>query len=278
MEYIELRISTTANKLTKDLLPSILSELGFEGFVVEEEALLAYIPSKLFNLQIVKEVLQNLSFDSFYNIQIIPEQDWNAVWESQFEPVVIAEKCYVRAPFHPPQPQYPIELIIEPKMSFGTAHHETTAIMIECLLEMDLTKKSILDMGSGTGILAILSAKLGADHIVAIDNDEWAYRNALENIQLNNTLQIIVKLGDASLLSAMNEFDMVLANINRNVLLNDVAIYSSVLKRDGLLIVSGFYRDDFPLIDETFHKQGLKLNFTKDRNNWLAAAYVKNLS
>ncbi len=277
MEYTELRIPIIIDDETKELLPSILTELGFEGFIEEEDSLLGYIPSVHFDRHAVEELLQRLDIAPFFTFRTVPEQNWNAVWESQFEPVVIAEKCFVRAPFHFPQPHYPIELIIEPKMSFGTAHHETTAMMMEYLLEIDVMGKSILDVGTGTGILAILSAKIGAVNIVAIDNNEWAYRNALENIQLNNTPRIVVKQGDASLLSTMNEFDVILANINRNILLNDIPAYMKVLKQNGLLIVSGFYKDDLPVIDDAFHRVGLASCRIKARNSWLAAVYLKTL-
>lgn len=276
MEYTELSIDLSQTAVDTDVLTAVLAEYGFESFSEENNTYKAYIQSELFQRDLVVQQLEMVNLASGYTIQVIPEQNWNAVWESNFEPVVIAGQCYVRAPFHKPEPQYPIELLIEPQMSFGTAHHETTSQMIALMLSEDFNGKDVLDMGCGTGILAVLAVKRGAQNAWAIDNDDWAYRNTLENIERNNTPKIHVLCGDATLLSQLPKMDIILANINRNILLADIQFYSKSLNKNGLLFLSGFYEHDLPSIESEASKYHLKLTNYTTQNNWVAARFESN--
>jgi ribosomal protein L11 methyltransferase len=238
--------------------------------------LLAYIPAthfskdKLKNIQVLGD---SKHFSITYSINEIPAQNWNAVWESNFEPIVIAGRCYVRAPFHPTKPDYEYELVIEPKMSFGTAHHETTSMMIQLMLELDLNGNSLLDMGCGTGILAIMAHKKGAGDIVAIDNDEWAFENTKENMVKNKTV-IKAMLGDAKTIAGM-KFDVVLANINRNILLNDIPTYAKSINEKGQLLLSGFYENDLAAIRKKAEEYGLTYQKHLLNNDWVAVIFTK---
>ncbi len=277
MVYLELDFKVEPLNPGSDILMAELGELGCESFVENEEGLTAYIQADLFDLTRLQalHILHNFDYNVTYTITKVKEENWNAVWESNYEPVVIAGKCGIRAPFHPENKEVIFDLVIEPKMSFGTAHHETTSNMIELLLEEDLKQKTVLDMGCGTGVLAILAAKLGGVDIVAIDNDEWAYENSLENVVKNDEASIKVLLGDANLLQGMN-FDVIIANINRNILLNDIKHYASSLNKKGILFMSGFYEEDIPAIKE----ECLKYNIAFDRyiikNNWVAVRFINN--
>lgn len=273
MEYTELSIDLSQTAVDTDVLTAVLAECGFESFSEEDGTYKAYIQSASYEQDIVIQLLDQLNIATGYTTQAIAEQNWNAVWESNFEPVVIAGQCYVRAPFHKPEPQYPIELLIEPQMSFGTAHHETTSQMIALMLSEDFEGKDVLDMGCGTGILAVLAAKRGAQNTWAIDNDDWAYKNTLENIVRNNTPKIEVLCGDATLLSQLPEMDIILANINRNILLADIQFYRKSMKENGKLFLSGFYEHDLPSIETEAQKNQLKLTNYTSQNNWVAARF-----
>jgi ribosomal protein L11 methyltransferase len=273
MEYTELSIDLSQTAVDTEVLTAVLAEYGFESFSEENGTYKAYVQSELYLKEPVIQWLEQNDIRTGYSIQAIPDQNWNAVWESNFEPVVIAGQCYVRAPFHKPQPQYPVELLIEPQMSFGTAHHETTSQMIALMLNESFQAKDVLDMGCGTGILAVLAAKKGAQNIWAIDNDDWAYRNSLQNMERNNTMNVQVLCGDASLLGQFPKMDVILANINRNILLSDIKHYRNSLKNNGILFLSGFYEHDLPSIEAEAASYQLKLtNFTTD-NNWVAARF-----
>ena len=269
MEYFEIRIHP-ASEEKQEILISLLAEVNFESFVETEDELLAYIQAHNY----VREKVEQLcdQFEVKFTEKQIPDQNWNAEWEKNFEPVLIAEKCYIRAPFHAPRPDYPFEIIIEPKMSFGTAHHETTALMIEVMMQMDFMGKKVLDMGCGTGILAILAYKMGATEVEAIDNDPWAYNNAMENMKKNHVTAMTVKMGDVD--AAGSGYDILLANINRNVLISHLPEYSKCIKK-GELLMSGFYEEDLAMI-----RQAAELNaFIFDRhitkNRWVAARFIK---
>lgn len=275
MEYVELACTPDRGEQGSfELLTAVLGELGFESFVEEDDKLLAYIPSNQFDPSILNnELIGNVgNFQYLWNV--IPERNWNAVWEENFQPVTIDGRCFIRAPFHPANPDIEYEIIIEPKMSFGTAHHETTAMMIRYLLESDIAGKKVLDMGSGTGVLAILAAMKGSTDITAIDIDEWAYNNAIENVQRNNKEYINVLLGDASVLNDQ-EFNVIIANINRNILLNDIPVYAGCLTQNGQLLLSGFYIDDLDAIKECAQSVGLVFVSNKEENRWVAACFEK---
>jgi ribosomal protein L11 methyltransferase len=258
-----------------EILTALLADVGFESFMETETGLEAYILHAEFRQELLDDV--KLPFDDTnveYSISELEDKDWNEEWEKNYyQPIVIDDKCIVRSPFHPAQPEIPIEIIIEPKMSFGTGHHETTSMMIESILEINVTGHRVLDMGCGTGILAILASKRGASEILAIDIDEWCIRNSEENCQLNSTGNIIIKQGDASILSGEGMFDIIIANINRNILLADMKAYLKQLKPGGLILFSGFYESDFNVIDEEAKSLNLRLINRKEKNNWTALTY-----
>lgn len=257
-----------------ELLSSWLSEKGFHGFMEEEQTLLAYIASDELNETAIKQLLCHKSLDGvdYAGTEIIPEKNWNAQWESDYEAVKIGERCRVRAPFHPADPNVEHDIVIMPRMSFGTAHHETTYLMIGILLEHPVKGKHVLDMGCGTAVLGILASRLGAAEVLAIDNDPWACDNARDNVQTNHISNMAVAFGDAATLAGM-KFDLILANINRNILLADMAHYRAALHSNGTLIMSGFYRDDLYQIHDKATHLGLVMTESREKNNWIAAAF-----
>ena len=276
MEYIELNCSLPAGEIAfAEILMARLGELGFESFEETKEGLLAYIPAHDFDPAMLNmEELWPAGIEVNYTWRAVPDENWNAVWESNFEPVTIAGRCHIRAPFHPVRSDMEFEIVIEPKMSFGTAHHETTSLMIEVLLDADLAGKNVLDMGCGTGVLAILAAMRRAAEVTAIDNDEWAYHNALENVIRNKQPGINVYQGDAGMLENM-KFDVIIANINRNILLSDMQSYENCLDSGGLLLMSGFYREDLQLITEKAAALNMLYTDHRVKNNWVVAWYTK---
>jgi len=274
MDYIELACIVKETDLN-DLVMAALSEIGFEGFMEKNDHMLAYIPAKEFSTEKIYG-LKNKTPDFSFTYKTIKEQNWNALWESNFQPVMIADRCFIRAPFHEHDDKVEFEIIIEPKMSFGTAHHETTAMMIEKMLETDLKNKTVLDMGCGTAILAILAEKKGAKEILAVDNDEWAYRNSLENIERNSCTKINAVWGDSSAIKGEN-FDFILANINRNILLQDMSFYAACMHQGSEILFSGFYEKDLELIKEKANSNGLVFAEASSKNNWVAAKFIKKL-
>lgn len=273
MNYFEVNIllkDATAPD-SRDIIAAHLSEFGFESFEDNETGLKAFIPENLYNESLVNEALKDISemIPFSYEVNFIKAENWNETWEKNFDPVMVAGKCFIRAPFHASNPEAEFELVIEPKMSFGTAHHETTSMMIELILGKSWEGKKVLDMGCGTGILAILCAKMGESEIVAIDNDEWAFLNAVENIERNNTGNIKVLQGDDALIEDQN-FDVIIANINRNILLGQIQNYSKALNTDGEIFLSGFYEEDVNILLEEAEKYNLKLKQKITKNNWVA--------
>lgn len=277
MEYIELTCKIEPINPGCDILIAELGEIGYESFVETEEGVQAYIQSSLFSDEALKHITVIKDTENFkiqYSYKTIADTNWNAVWESNFEPVIIDDKCLIRAPFHNIEKKYELEIVIEPKMSFGTAHHETTYLMLQYLFELDLKNKKLLDMGCGTSILAIAAAKLGSNDIDAIDNDEWAYNNSIENVEKNDTKQIKVYLGDANLLGK-DKYEIILANINRNILLNDIQTYSKCLENKAYLLMSGFYTEDLEVIKECCAKNNIGFISNKVKNNWVSALFQK---
>ena len=276
MNYYACSFSNPENETLKDMFMELLGTIGFDSFMDTDEGFEAYCQEPALNETELDEILQMEQFANVKLIkkELIPDQDWNATWEASYEPVIINEFCRIRAPFHQVEGSYKYDLIIEPKMSFGTAHHETTSQIIELMLQSDFTGLNLLDMGSGTGVLAILAKKLGSATTVAIDNDEWAYRNALDNIRLNDENDIVVELGDATSLND-RQFDIILANINRNILLRDMKEYVKCLVDDGKIFFSGFYEEDLKLIAKEAERLGLKYVNHVTKNNWTAAVFVK---
>lgn len=275
MNYIEYDFKIEPQGVASEILVAELAEWGFESFVDTERGILAYIQESLWNEHILDEIyiLKSEEFLITYSFRIIEQVNWNEEWEKNFDPISVDGLCTVRAPFHP-KTDTKYDIIIEPKMSFGTGHHETTYMMLQFLLQTDFSRKSVLDMGCGTSVLAIMSEKRGATKITAIDIDDWCVENSIENIQRNDCKCIEVKLGDASLLK--NEhFDVVIANINRNILLNDLSLYAATLSQNGMVLLSGFYKSDMPVILEECSKHGLSFVENLERNEWVAVKCVK---
>ena len=261
-----------------DVLAALLCEAGFESFEQTETGVVAYAPSGDFAEEKVAEALRGFEFTS--RIEWIHEyvegRDWNEEWEKNyFKPIRIGNDCLIRASFHEPEPGYTYTIIIDPKMAFGTGNHETTFLMISWMLEEQLAGKRLLDMGCGTAVLAILARMKGAEKVVAIDIDEWAYTNALENIRLNHTAEIEVALGGAERIAAFAPFEVIFANINRNILLQDMRHYAEALQPAGQLFMSGFYLEDLPVIAEECQRNGLRVEGYKERHNWVAVKVVK---
>jgi ribosomal protein L11 methyltransferase len=276
MDYHKISIQLTPdNQDFRDILMASMGDVGFESFVENENSVDAFIPSPNFSESSLKEVNFSPLFLITYTVEEIPDQNWNEVWEKNyFKPLLIAGKCLIRAPFHTDYPKAEIELVIEPKMAFGTGNHETTSLMIEHLLETDIAAKTVLDMGCGTGILAMLSSKQGALAVTAIDIDKWSYESTTENCEINDCTNVEAFLGDANLLGE-STFDIIFANIHKNILLQDMEIYAFVLNEGGKLFMSGFYTED--LEDITSCAEALKLSVVSHKvsNNWVAASFSK---
>ena len=280
MNYIEVYFSIKAlesaeinTQMAREILVAELGALNFESFVNTEDGLQAYVQEEDFDEQEVRAlyILENTDFAIEMEVKTIEQQNWNAEWEKNFEPIQVDGRCVVRAPFHD-EKEVEFDIVIEPKMSFGTGHHETTHQMIAQLLNMDVSGKRVLDMGCGTGILAILACMKGANSITGIDIDEWAYENTLENVRKNKCSHIIVKLGGAKLLKNCS-YDVILANINRNILLNDMEAYTKTMKAGSQIAFSGFYTSDISHIDQKARTLGLRLLRQSEKNNWAALVY-----
>ncbi|MCB2207657.1 MAG: 50S ribosomal protein L11 methyltransferase [Bacteroidetes bacterium] len=276
MKYIELTCEKPVSGEQLEILIADLAEVGFESFTEESSHLLAYIPENDYSESMISAntYLSEQEAAGKLTIKLIKEQNWNAVWESNYDPVVIDGKCQVRAPFHPADNSMQFDILIHPKMSFGTAHHETTSQIIGMLLEEKVGGLKVLDMGCGTGVLAILAMLKGAKSALAIDFDEWAYNNCIENVALNNVKNIEVKQGDASSLGG-ETFDLILANINKNVLLADMHVYAKVLEKGGRIIFSGFYHSDLDEIKAEAKKSNLFYCSHNEKNDWVAALFIK---
>jgi ribosomal protein L11 methyltransferase len=272
--YIGYQFKVTPLQPGVEILIAELGYAGFESFVETEEGVTAYIQKEEWNGDILNDIqiLESDEFEITYTFEDIEQVNWNEEWEKNFSPIVVDDVCSVRAPFHEkPNTQY--DIVIEPKMSFGTGHHETTHMMIQHILKNDFKDKSVLDMGCGTGVLAILAEMKGAKPIDAVDFDNWCYLNSIENVERNNCKHITVIEGDASVL-INKKYDIIIANINRNILLNDMAVYASCLNKKGLLFLSGFYKEDIPLIQQACEKHMLKFEEKLERNNWVSLKFL----
>jgi len=278
MNYYELLFTViTTEDYQQDMLINTLGEVGFDTFEELEFGFKAYIPVDDFDeAKLIEAITPYLDLFTFsYEVTLIPQKNWNEVWESNFEPINIQDKIFVRATFHEPMPEIEYEIVIDPKMAFGTGHHQTTSMMLELMLENEFAGKNVLDMGCGTGILAIMASKLSAAKITAIDYDIICYESTLENAQLNNIENITAVCGSKEVIPD-EQYDTILANINRNILLDQMQRYSEVLKADGELYLSGFYEQpDLDIIMDQARKYGLKYIIHKKNSDWVAAKFIK---
>ena len=275
MNYYEVDFSYESSlepSIISDILASELGEIGFESFTENENGLQAFVPEGAFSeadlqSQIDSFPLEGIRFD--YQVKYVESKDWNEEWEKNyFKPIRIGNECIIKASFHPEEPGFTYPITIDPKMAFGTGNHATTYLMIEQMLKLDLDGKELLDMGCGTAVLAILAQMRGAKRVVGIDIDEWAYNNALENIRLNHTEEIEIALGGAEQIARFGMFDIVFANINRNILLRDIPLYTACMKPGALLFMSGFYTEDIAAIQKVCEENGLHLESYTERENW----------
>lgn len=277
-DYIQVTALVTPAQPWSDLLIAEMAEIGFESFEENLKGFKAYIPSADFDekmLQTIKlEDVEEGEVTFEFSWETINSRNWNQEWESNFEPVDVDGKCYIRAPFHQAREGYEYEIVIEPKMSFGTGHHETTALMVQWMLETSFQNKGVLDMGCGTGILAILAAMKGAGPVLAIDNFPYAYENSLENIKINGTSHVRAMLGDASLIGG-EKFDIILANITKNVLKEDLHKYADVLQKNGFLFISGFFYEDMEELVKLAEELGMTKTGHKQNKEWVAVKFTK---
>lgn len=277
MIHLEYIFSGLKNTNATEILIAVLNEAGYSGFLEKNSELIAYIPEIEKNESLLSDLLKrykNQIGELNYSCNSIPETNWNAKWESDFDSVAIENEVLIRAPFHSSDSTFKYELIIEPKMSFGTGHHETTRLMLQSMLSLDFHKKYVLDMGCGTGVLGILASKLGAQSILGIDIDKWACRNSMENAEENNCGNLEIQQGDAKCIDG-KQFDIILANINRNILLNDMQAYSELLIPGGVLIISGILIQDQEAIVEKAANYDMIRKSQLEENNWLSIIFKK---
>lgn len=269
MNYIEVNVEVSPLEIGREIVVAELAELGFESFDDFDKGVKAYIQENEFSKEALKEtpIFKNEEFKVNYSISLIEDKNWNEVWEQSFEPINVNNQCFIRAPFHEVRNDIQYNIEIEPKMSFGTGHHETTHLMIEELLGMEVEDKRVLDMGCGTGVLAILTELKNAKNVCAIDIDEWAYENTIENIDRNKCKKIETLKGGAELLEN-KKFDIIIANINRNILLKDMKTYFSCLVENGELLLSGFFSSDKEILLEEASKYGGQLVNENNKNDW----------
>ena len=261
-----------------DILAALLADVGFESFEQTDDGVDAFVKKELWDKDAVSEVIKLYDFEAKidFSEELVVGQDWNEEWEKHyFNPIVFEDKCVIHSSFHKDFPRLQYDIVIDPKMAFGTGHHETTSLMIKRILDAEMTGKSVLDMGTGTGVLAILSAMVGAANVVGVEIDPPAYENAVANAQLNGHPEIDLRLGGAETVAESNSFDFVLANINRNIITADIDRYASALKAGGEMMLSGFYVDDVPVVEAAANKCGLERVSVIEKNRWANLQLVK---
>ncbi|GAA4138776.1 50S ribosomal protein L11 methyltransferase [Sphingobacterium kyonggiense] len=278
MKYSAVTFTSSAmEEWQKDLLVAELANLGFDTFEDQDQGFVAYVPSASLDIQALETLLLNEAgdYDLSYDVQELEQQNWNQLWESNFSPIIVDDQCYVRATFHEDRPEFPYQIIIDPKMSFGTGHHQTTSMMLSFILENDFEGKRVLDMGCGTGILAILAAQRGAKDLLAVDYDPICVESVKENKVLNNVPNITEKLGSKEAIKGL-KFDVILANINRNILLDQLEVYAQDLGSAGDLYLSGFYDgEDLSILTEKAKSLGFDYQDKKVLDTWCAAKFIK---
>lgn len=279
-DYIEARLDVTpCDETATDLLAALLCEKGYESFVPDDKGLTAYIRKELFDESVFKDIMRLFPLEAVVDVrwETVEGRDWNSEWEKNyFQPIVVDNKCVIHSSFHTDVPVMPYDIVIDPKMAFGTGHHQTTSLIIRRLLDIPMDGKAVIDMGTGTGILAILAAMRGAASVNAVEIDEFAYVNAVENVKLNGHPEINVILGDASSLKPLALSDIFIANINRNIITGDIASYSEKLIPGGTMLLSGFYEEDIPVIMKEAEKYGLTERSHSVCDRWTCLELVKN--
>ncbi|MDR1762431.1 MAG: 50S ribosomal protein L11 methyltransferase [Dysgonamonadaceae bacterium] len=278
MNYYEFIFSICpCSEIACDILSGLLADAGFESFEETGGGLKAYVQENLADEPALEKIFKNFPLPDIkisYTKNYIESRDWNEEWEKNyFQPIIIDNQVVIHSSFHKDIPGLPFDIVIDPKMAFGTGHHATTSMMVSFILETDLAGKTVLDMGCGTAVLAILAKMRGAARTTAIDNDRWAYENALENLRLNGITGVNAAFGDASLLGG-ETYDLIFANINRNILLADIPVYAKRLNRGGSLVMSGFYPEDIPVLQEKCGQNGLKLVDTKENSGWASVRFT----
>lgn len=279
-DYTKVKFTVTPNEeIATDVLAALLADTGFESFVPEDDGLSAYVPQALYNADTVAGVVAGFPLPGYeisHVSEFIEGEDWNAEWEKNyFQPIVLGEDCVIHSTFHKDVPKARYDILIDPKMAFGTGYHQTTCHMLRAILNSEMQGKSVLDMGCGTALLAILARKHGATDVVAIDIDEFAYENAKENVVLNGTPDIEVKLGGAEAIKESDSFDFVIANINRNILLMDIVNYVRAMHAGSQLFISGFYTDDMDILKEEAARHGLRYLDYAEENRWAMMRFEK---
>lgn len=278
-DYIELRLDMTpCSETATDVMAALLCDYGYESFVPDEVGLTAYIKKELFDADAVNTVIADFPMEIKITCahDVVEGQDWNSEWEKNyFKPIIVGDKCVIHSSFHKDIPTLPYDIVIDPKMAFGTGHHATTSLIIEQLVDAPLTGKSVIDMGTGTGILAILSLMRGANSVSAVEIDPVAHANAIENLRINNAEAIDLRLGDASMLPSLPKADYFIANINRNIITADIANYNQALNDGGVMLLSGFYEADIEVVLSFAQPLGLKYVSHTVKDNWTCLRLAK---
>ena len=279
-DYTKIEFKVTPNEeVATDVLAALLAEVGFESFVPNENGMEAYVPHNLYDDSAIAMIVESFPFEGYeitYSSEFIEGEDWNAEWEKNyFQPIVLGEDCVIHSTFHTDVPKARYDILIDPKMAFGTGYHQTTCHMLRAILASDMNGKSVLDMGCGTALLAILARKHGATDVVAIDIDEFAYENAKENVILNDTPDIEVRLGGAEAIKEDDSFDFVIANINRNILLADIKNYVRCMHPGSQIFISGFYTEDMDVLKEEAARNGLRYIDYAEDSRWAMMRFVK---
>lgn len=273
--YLEVDIHNPAD--FTDVLIAELDQLGYDSFEETDSGIKAFVVELDFDEEELKDLQQRYEdlFQFSYSVSELEKKNWNEEWEKNFEQTIVNDDCIIRASFHVPEKEYKYEIIITPRMSFGTGHHGTTTMMLLHEMDMDMEGKKVLDAGCGTAILAIMAKKRGASQIFAYDIDDWAYDNSADNLSLNDAEDIQLAQGDVSVASQNAPYDIILANINKNVLLKDIPAFANILSKNGYLVLSGFYENDIEDLLEVTSKHGLKVDDQKELRKWVSLRLIK---